>query len=410
MRPNIASLLALPESGKNYFLKNGFFVFLEKALLVGKGVIIAYLLANYVEKHVLGAYQYVLAFLGLVPIFSLPGMGTAMVQAVARGFDGTFYTGAILSLRRAFIGTSLLSLLALYWFFTGDNSLAVAFLTIAFLGPLSVLVGFLRQYYAAKENFFLMVKVTLFVEATSLLTFTLTILFFPDLIWLLLGSVVTSTLMGLIWVIPLLRKTRNLMIESSNIEYGKRLSWSYIITIVSTHIDKVILGNALGFSQLALYTVAMIIPEQVRMTLSTIPLLLLPKFSREDGGGYGRAIAGRIFFVSGGVGICLSLAYYFSAPLIFSLFFPQYLEAIFLSQLLFLIVLSVPFLILDTYYRSQKADKIILFATIVGSIGGIGLMPIFIHFYGILGAVLARLIGYLFSGTFLAITFFVNKK
>lgn len=398
------------ESKLGYFLKNGFFVSLEKTILIGKGIFISYLLANYVERNVLGSYQYVVAFFGLVSVVSFPGMGTAVVQAVARGFEGTLFVGVRASLKRSFVGAFLLCILAFYYFYTKEYLLSWAFLLIATVSPFSIVVSFLRQYYAAKEDFFLMVKTTLLTELITLFSFSAAIIFFPNILGLLAGSVVISSLIGLVWMIPLLRKARYEADEVSNIEYGKKLSWSYIISIISANADKIILSHFLGFSDLALYAIAMIIPEQTRSSLVAIPLLLMPKFSREDGGGYGRRFAAQVFFVSWMVVGLIFLVYYFLAPFIFSFLFPQYLDAVQMSRMLFLVIFSIPFLVLDTYYRSRKSEKVIFQSTLLGSIGGIGLMPIFILSYGVYGAIFAKLTGYFLNSVFLAFCFFFRNK
>ncbi|HQT83008.1 MAG TPA: oligosaccharide flippase family protein, partial [Candidatus Paceibacterota bacterium] len=59
-------------------------------------------MARYVPKDIYGQYKYVLAIVSTLSAFSLSGIGTAVLQSVARGFDGALADGFKANLRWSF--------------------------------------------------------------------------------------------------------------------------------------------------------------------------------------------------------------------------------------------------------------------------------------------------------------------
>ena len=54
-------------------------------------IIICIVFANFLSKEVFGEYTFVMAVLSIAGIFALPGMRVAVIQAVARGYEGTYF-------------------------------------------------------------------------------------------------------------------------------------------------------------------------------------------------------------------------------------------------------------------------------------------------------------------------------
>ena len=76
-----------------YLAKGGFWLTLGQVVSMASAFLLAIAFANLLDPVTYGNYKYILSLLGLLGIFTLDGMRTAINQAVARDLEGSFYTG-----------------------------------------------------------------------------------------------------------------------------------------------------------------------------------------------------------------------------------------------------------------------------------------------------------------------------
>jgi len=103
-----------------YFVEGGFWVLAGQVAssLAALGLAVAF--ANLIPKETYGQYKYVLSLASIVGAFSLTGMATAVIQAVARGLDGTLSKAFRLNLKWGVLITAISLAGSLYYFFSGD--------------------------------------------------------------------------------------------------------------------------------------------------------------------------------------------------------------------------------------------------------------------------------------------------
>jgi len=95
------------------------------------------------------------------------------------------------------------------------------------------------------------------------------------------------------------------------------------------------------------------------------------------------------------------LILYILTPIIFEKAFPQYVDGISFSRLSLFILLFAPVVALETFLRACKNDRAVLRATFIGSISGLSLALLLVPFFGISGAIMAKIGGLLLqSGSF----------
>ena len=71
-----------------YLAKGGFWLLLSQVLLFALSFGLLWVFANYLDPEVYGQYRFFTTAVGLLAIASLPGMHTATIRAVARGYSG----------------------------------------------------------------------------------------------------------------------------------------------------------------------------------------------------------------------------------------------------------------------------------------------------------------------------------
>lgn len=375
-------------------IRGGSWLFFEKILLLGKGFLLTYLYANFLSRETYGEYQFVIAFLGALSIVALPGMGVAIVQALARNKDGIFSRAAGMMFRMAFWGSLVLVLSSGYYLYLMESDLARALLVTALIFPGYVLMNLWRYYYTGKSQFDLLVKASVVLEIISLLAALCAILFFPNLFGLVIFGIILPLPFSLLLVWRLCQKTRNLELDTDNVRFGKKLSYTVALSTFASYSDKLLLSHFLGFSELALYSISLIIPEQAKGAITSFMTPLLPQYSQTSD--RKKLKEHVLFFVVASV--LSALALYFLLPYLFELVFPQYIDGLSYARTLLLLLLLIPFTLLETFFRSQKKEKIVFRANLAGTLTAIILVFVLVPPFGIIGAILAKVGGQFIQG------------
>jgi len=74
----------------NYFLTQGSYLSIGHVISIICGFLLSIAFARFLPKEIYGQYRYILSVVAILAIFTLPGLKTAITQAVARGFEGSF--------------------------------------------------------------------------------------------------------------------------------------------------------------------------------------------------------------------------------------------------------------------------------------------------------------------------------
>src|SRR3989344_8728279 len=73
-----------------YLTVGGFWLILGKIVFNISGFLLIIAFANLLSKEAYGTYQYVLSVASILAIPTLSGMNSAIVRAVAQGYEGSF--------------------------------------------------------------------------------------------------------------------------------------------------------------------------------------------------------------------------------------------------------------------------------------------------------------------------------
>lgn len=387
-------------------VRNGIWLASEKIVLLGKGVLLSYFLANWLSQDVYGTYQYILACLGALSALLLPGMGVAIVQAIACNKAGTFVTALRKVLHLALWGTIILALIGSYYLYINSKAVAFLFFALAAVFPGYSIMNFWRYYYTGYSRFGDLVRVSIFLEFLSFGFMMITLVFFRSLEGLVFLGIITPIPFSLFIVWKLFRASRNLPSDDNAIVFGRRISYALSFSTIATYGDKLILGSLLGFAEVAVYAVALIVPEQAKSLVASFMTPLLPKYSASVNS---QELKKHLIISSfGSIGIAMAL--YFLMPVVFSILFPKYLIGIKYAQWLLLVLCLLPGTLLETYFRSQKDDATVMKATLAGSLSSIAFVASLVPFFGIMGAVGAKISGLLIQSLVYFLSYIARTK
>ncbi len=336
-------------------------------------------------------------------------MSTALIPAVAKGYENTLKFAYKTKFRWALIGSAVSLGVALYYLLRGNYPFSLIYGLTSIIFPFWESTSIYSSYLIAKTNF---KKSTQFFSIQTIVTSALLILasffshnFFP----LLIIYLVTQTVFPNLFY----KKTAALVPAGSEIDqkvtgYAKHLSIINILNTIADKIDNIILFQFLGPAQLAVYAFSIAIPEQIKAFLKGIDPLSMAKFAQRPLREIEKTIWRRMFYLFLGL-LAIVAVYIIFAPLIFELFFPKYLESVKLSQIYSLsLIFSFAAPILSIFQAQQKTKELYIVYN-VSSLTLIISLLVGVYFYGLIGAIVAWII-YRFIFVLLLVWRFKSQK
>jgi O-antigen/teichoic acid export membrane protein len=377
-----------------YFLSGGFWLSLGQGFTIFFGLISTVLFAHFLTETEYGIYKYLLGLAALLSTFSLTGLGQSILQTAAKGFHGFYKETLRINLLYSLCISLVAAVGAIYYYLNENITLALGCLAIAVLQPLINTFQFLPAYLIGTRKFQTSTKVNVlrmfFVTITSVTT-----LFFTNNVLLLFVAYLGSNL-----VINILSQyfytasdsTTPESIFAKYISYAKNTSVRNIISNVAQKSDSVIIFTQLGATELAIYAIATVIPEQIKGSVKNLTSLLIPKYSQHDDITKVKKSVPKRSLQLLLILLLITIIYIFAAPYLFDLLFPKYENAVFYSQLLALtipaFVLLVPYSVLLSQLEEEKLYKITLYSSIFQILISLG----FILTLGLIGAIIAKIV------------------
>ena len=382
-------------------------------LIIGNiiGMIASFLLsiafARLLPKETYGQYRYILSIMAILSIFSLQGMNNAIVQGVSRGFEGVFKKGLKAKLKWSLLGSIASIGIAIYFWSQGNLEFTVSFLIIAAVLPLFKSGGIYQSYLGGKKMFGKKVSYTVLTQLIATAFLVLTLFLTKNLIILILVYFFSYTILRTFFLFWTIKKTKpNKLEDPKTISYGKHLSLMGILGIISQEIDKVLLFSFFGPVQLAIYSFAILPIQHIRNPLQVIQELALPKFSARSKQEIKKTLPKKLIksliFI-----LPIIIIYIIIAPYFFKIFYPQYIDSVFYSQLFSLTLLVFPISMMQLSLLAQRMTKQLYKINMMLPIIQIVLLVVLASLYGILGIIIAMVTHKIFH--FLIVYFFFKR-
>ncbi len=390
-----------------YLAKGGSWLVIGQIIYALSSFFLALAFANLLPQDIYGTYKYIIAFAGILIIPSLAGMNTAVTQSVARGNEGVFFPALNRKMSWGMLGGLGSLILAIYYFASGNVTLALGFLIIAPFLPFYDSLGLYLSVLQGRAKFNLSTMYAALSQIISVCVLIGTI-FLTHNLFILLVAYFTPWVItrALFQKIALSKDPLNTEISPDTILAGMHLSFMNVIPLVAQQLDKILLFHYVGPVQLAIYSFALAIPDQIKSMVKNLQIIILPKFASKTSREIHLSITSKfILFV-----IILSFIvalYWGVAPFIYKLFFPQYIESAFYSQIYSISLIASVLVLPYSMLQAKLATKELYQFNISRSIMQIGLLCVGAYYWGILGVIIARVLTDFFN---LGILMFLVKK
>ncbi|KND50749.1 MAG: O-antigen export protein [Parcubacteria bacterium C7867-001] len=364
--------------------------------------LIAFLLsiafANFVPKDVYGDYRFLISIFWTLSAFSMTGLAPALSRAVAKGEDGSYGSAVRLSILwsipMALVGMGI----AGYYATQGNFELAGGALIIALIGPFwqgSYFFGsFLEGKQAFRENAIAGILLNLIPAALLLAAMFLARDALVFLSIYLGASILTA--FGISWYVSRKYGAAKTPLSAEAKNLSGHFSIMSILSTLAQQIDNILVYHYLGAVELALYSFATAIPDQMKVLFNTVATIALPRFVKRPLAEIQQTFWYRFAGFSA-LAIVATLLYVVLAPLFFQIFFPTYADAVPYSQLFALSLIPIGAIIPVTILEAHAKKRELYIYNVLGPVFQIVSMFIGIVFYGLVGLIVARIVSRVFG-------------
>ncbi|MBU2220861.1 hypothetical protein KKD81_02910 [Patescibacteria group bacterium] len=410
LRVRLTSLLRSTErytkTDMVYLFQGGFWLMISQFVAMAASLLLAIAFGNLATPDTYGNYKYVLSLWGLCSAFSLTGVGTAITQSTALGYEGSFRHGVSLNLKWSLGSVFIALATAAYYFFIEQNLfVATSLCIVALFSPFLSSFSLFDPFLIGKKEF---KRHGIYLSLNGLIPVLVLIgtLFITDRAIVLVSVFFLSNFIAdLITYLFALRHAKNDQRDEGMFKYSKHLSLMGIVGALADKIDSIATFVLLGPINLAIYTFATAIPEQIKQVIKFVAPLSLARFAERSLPEIRQTIWRRILLLGIAVAVGIT-AYIVAAPLIFKVLFPLYTESIVFSQWYALsIVVTVITAPLTSVLQAHKKTRELYILSYVSSLSLIILLPIGTYLYGIAGAIGSQIIYRLITATVVLVEF-----
>lgn len=390
-----------------YLAKGGSWLTFGQLITSASSFVLSVAFANLVPQTVYGIYRYVTSLAASLSALSLTGVGTAVTQSVARGFENVIKSAFWMNVRWSALLVTASLVGSIYYFIQGNTTLSISLLFIGSFSPF-LNSAHLATYYANGKKDFARLSIYNIVKGVlPAIALISTIFFTKNVIIIIFVYFFANTAVALLTYRDAIHFYKpNANDDPGILDYSKKLSLIGMLSTLTAQADKILIFTHIGAAELAIYSIAMAFPEQIKSALRNLNFLMIPKFA-ERNPEQTLELRGKVIKLSLLL-VVITLLYILAAPLLYGLFFPTYADsAVKLSQLFSLSLLATIAMVPNSIMIAHKRNKELLMVNTGGSIIQLILLAIGVYFGGLWGVVIAKIISaYLFMFLF----FFYTSK
>lgn len=380
-----------------YLTKGGFWLVLGQVTASLAALLLSIGFANLLSADIYGSYRYVLSIAGILALFTLGGMNTAISRAAAMNHDTSLASGVRAKMLVGILGLFIGCGIGAYYFSKGNSEFGLSFLIVGFFVPLFSSFYAYESFLQGKKLYRTNAKYFSITHVVSAAVMFCVLLLTNDLRLILLAYFTPWTILRYGFYRLTIRKWVVAHTQDPEmIPYGLHLTAMNLLPIIAAQIDKILLFQFIGPIQLAVYSFALALPEQVQSLFRKLAVLAFPKYVEKEMGSIRSSLKEkmwRAFLVALGI----TILYIILCPFIFKLLFPQYLESIFYSQVFSLSILASLSFIPIVALEAKKKTRSLYAFNVSTSVIQILLTVAGIYFFGVIGAITAKVIGRLFG-------------
>ena len=342
-----------------YVVRGNFWLLIARVAATGTGVLLTIVFANLLAPEAFGFYKYAISMAGIITAFSLTGIGTALINSIARGDEGTIRS----TLRTSFLWSLPASALALaaggYYLYQGNGQLALSLLAIAIATPIFASFGNYRHLFIGRADFRASAIIGTVRSLVPVLALIITVFLTQDPLLIVLAyfaSNAGTVLLLYFYTIWRYRVPQAAASTKSTVRFAWHTSAINVLTQITSQADQFLMWHFAGPAAVAYYAFATSPIYHLQSISGNLFSLTAPKMATKSEEELGRMIPTRMrqmFLLM----IPFTAAYVIAAPYIFHYLFPQYESVAWLSQIYAVVLLLQPQGFVDAALIAQEDTR-----------------------------------------------------
>ena len=375
-----------------YLARGGFWLTFGKIISAFSSFLLSIIFANLLTKDIYGVYKYILSIAGILTLFSLSGIETALIRSIAQGFEGSYKKALKVKIKWGAIGGLASMLLSLYYYLNNDLTLSLCFVIAAFFLPFMDPLAIYCSILSGKKDFKLNSIYSSISQVVPALIMILILLFTKNIFLVVLTYFAANTTVRLFLLLLTIKKLKlNNEENKETLSFGKHLSLMGAIGSAADQLDKILMFHFLGSASLATYSFALAPVSQLKTLLKSTTSLALPKLSERKKDETKKTLPPKLikFFL---LLVIIVFTYILISPFLYKIIFPQYIDSIKYTQLYALILLLFPQKLISAALTANGRKKPLYIISITEPTIRICLLFILLPLYGIYGAIFAQIL------------------
>lgn len=371
-----------------FYIKNHIFLSMSTVLNIISGFILSILFARHVSQTTFGQYSFVFFLITTLEFTGLIGLKSTLPFVISQGRDRFYITCLKLSFLGSIVGVLALLAIALYYFLPGKPPLSPTLVLAAFFFPFLNALALYGSFFTGKKMF---ARSSIYAAIQAIvpnLFIAAAILYLPQTFWLVFAGVAVRSLLNIIFTFRSLSFANKKKESPDDVKYAIKLSFVWLIPLVSQHLDKILVAKLLGFEGVAIYSFAILIPQQIANLLKNILPLAISKIGDLPIDQVRLVLPKKSFQLMLLIAPIVFL-YIIVSPLLFATFYPSYLESVKPSQIYALGIVFFPTNVLTQSFHHLKRLKNSFSFSVISNFFRLALLILFIPKFGILGAAIS---------------------
>jgi O-antigen/teichoic acid export membrane protein len=348
----------------DYFLRNSFWISVRYVVIGLAGLFISIGFTRLGTKELLGQYQFILNFLALASVFSLPGLNMVALKGVAQGEDGIIKKVISVSFLYSLLAVPIVFGYGLYQLTHENSAIGKTMILASILFPFFYAPNTWYTFFEGK-SLFKKASLRIMLNNIFLAGAMVSVLFFKaGLFWVVFAFLFVNVSMNWIFYLEIFKKTGNFT-KKLDMRYGLSCTLQKFTYSLSDAVPVLIISFIFGFQLLAIYQIAYLLIALLIGFISALAAIYMPLLFKYKEINYFKIVwqnllIGLIFFV----GLVVFIKFFFI------LFYGEsYRESYSLSILLSFIIILIPLRVfLASYFTSISKNKIIIISNIFANI------------------------------------------
>lgn len=319
----------------NYFANNGFWMSLRYLMATVLGIAAGMAFSRFVEKEVYGNYQLILSFVATIAFTSMPELNKAIWSSTTVNMDGDLDTALNKKIKYSLIGSLILVLLAIKYYIGGDTWISLGIFIAAGAYPLSSGGDIWSHFLDSKKEYKLSTTLSVLFSIFNKLILIGAAFLYPAAACILVAAnLLPIAITNFLGIKMAYKKKKNNDKDKKFTKYGWFLVKMGVMRDILLKIDNLIIGIFVGPAELAVYSFASIIPDQVTSFISSLGSITVPKIGEQKDADIKRKIKEKsLLILLMGIGL-IGATIVLTPFVIHILFTDKYMESVGYSQII----------------------------------------------------------------------------